>query len=306
MTDTPVYIVAGFLESGKSQFICDTVRDPKFSDGETVLVIACEEGEVEIEGAAVEYIESQDELNPDNLIRLQKRHNATKLLVEYNGMWQIERLFAGAPEHWIMGQIILFFDARTFDTYNKNMRSLVVDKIQAADLIVFNRVDDVDCMELHRVVRGISRTVAIVYEKSTGETAFDEIEDPLPFDKDAEVIVIEDKDYALFYRDLCEDMRSYDGKKVRFKAIVAKDKALGTGTMFVGRHIMVCCEDDIQFSALVCKWGRSDDWENYDWVMVEAEIKIARHKAYEAEGPVLRATSVVRSTQPDSPVATFY
>ncbi len=306
MTDTPVYIVAGFLESGKSQFICDTVRDPKFSDGETVLVIACEEGEVEIEGAAVEYIESQDELNPDNLIRLQKRHNATKLLVEYNGMWQIERLFAGAPEHWIMGQIILFFDARTFDSYNKNMRSLVVDKIQAADLIVFNRVDNVDCMELHRVVRGISRTVAIVYEKSTGETAFDEIEDPLPFDKDAEVIVIEDKDYALFYRDLCEDMRSYDGKKVRFKAIVAKDKALGTGTMFVGRHIMVCCEDDIQFSALVCKWGRSDDWENYDWVMVEAEIKIARHKAYEAEGPVLRATSVVRSTQPDSPVATFY
>ena len=306
MTDTPVYIVAGFLESGKSQFICDTLKDPKFTEGEKVLVIACEEGEVEIEGAEVEYIEDPEELTPENLIILQKRHGATKLLVEYNGMWQFDTLFDGAPEHWVMGQVILFFDARTFTSYNTNMRSLVVDKIKNADLIVFNRVDDVDCMELHRIVRGISRGVSIIYEKSTGETAFDEIEDPLPFDKDADVITVEDKDYALFYRDLCEDMKSYEGKTVKFKAIIAKEKSLGSGCMFVGRHVMVCCADDIQFSAMVCKWPKSDDYESYDWANIEAEVKISRHKAYADEGPVLWAKKVTPATQPTDPVATFY
>ena len=240
------------------------------------------------------------------MIRLQKRHDATKLVIEYNGMWQINELYNRAPEHWIIGQNILFFDAETFDSYNKNMRSLVVDKIQNADLVIFNRVDDVDCMELHRAVRGLSRGCDIVYEKTTGETAFDDIEDPLPFDKDADVIEIADRDYALFYRDLSEDMASYDGKTVRFKAVVARDKAMGTGTMFVGRHIMICCQDDIQYSPLVCKWGKSDEYQNYDWVMVEAKIKITNHKLYQAPGPVLTATSITRAYQPTDPVATFY
>ncbi len=306
MLDTPVYLVTGFLEAGKTKFINDTMADPKFTSGDKVLVIACEEGEEEFGDFDVEYIDSIDEISPENMIRLQKRHEATKLMIEYNGMWQISDLYERAPEHWIIGQNIVFFDGETFDSYNKNMRSLVVDKIQNADLVVFNRVDDVDCMELHRVVRGLSRSTDIIYEKTTGETAYDDIEDPLPFDKDADVIVIEDRDYALFYRDLSEDMASYDGKTVRFKAIVAKDKSLGTGTMFVGRHIMVCCADDIQYSPLVCKWGRSDDYESYDWVTVEAKIKIANHKAYQTAGPVLTAISVTRAYQPTDPVATFY
>lgn len=306
MLDTPVYLVTGFLEAGKTKFINDTMKDPKFTDSDKVLVIACEEGEEEFGDFDVEYIDSLDEISPENMIRLQKRHDATKLVIEYNGMWQINELYNRAPEHWIIGQNIVFFDGETFDSYNKNMRSLVVDKIQNADLIIFNRVDDVDCMELHRAVRGLSRSADIVYEKRNGETAFDDIEDPLPFDKDADVIEIEDRDYALFYRDLSEDMASYDGKTVRFKAVVARDKAMGTGTMFVGRHIMVCCQDDIQYSPLVCKWGKSDEYQNYDWVMVEAKIKITNHKLYQAPGPVLTATSITRAYQPTDPVATFY
>ena len=306
MLDTPVYLVTGFLEAGKTKFINDTMNDPKFTDADRVLVIACEEGEEEFDDFAVEYIDDISEITPENMIRLQKRHDATKIVIEYNGMWQLSQLFERAPEHWIIGQNILFVNAETFEGYNKNMRSLVVDKIQNADLIIFNRVDDVDCMELHKIVRGLSRGANIIYEKSTGETAYDDIEDPLPFDKDADIIVIEDRDYALFYRDLSEDMAAYDGKTVRFKAIVAKDKSLGTGTMFVGRHIMICCADDIQYSPLVCKWGRSDDWESYDWVTVEAKIKIAHHKAYQTAGPVLTALSVTKAYQPTDPVATFY
>ncbi len=314
MQDTPVYLVTGFLESGKTKFIQETLQDPRFGEGERVLVIACEEGEEELDPSLFatqdvfyEVIEDSEDMSPELFIKLQKKHNATKILVEYNGMWQLSDLFENAPENWIIGQNILFFDSATFLAYNANMRSLVVDKIQNSDMIIFNRITPVmDPMDFHKVVRGLSRQTTIIYEKITGEVAYDEIVDPLPFDKDADVIVIEDRDYALFYRDLCECMPDYDGKTVRFKALVANEKSLGTGTMLVGRHVMTCCEDDIQYTPVVCKWQKSDSWKSYDWVEVEGRIEIRHHKMYEGVGPVLLAKKVISATPANPPVATFY
>ena len=40
----PVFVVNGFLESGKTVFCMDTIEDEYFSDGEDTLIIACEEG----------------------------------------------------------------------------------------------------------------------------------------------------------------------------------------------------------------------------------------------------------------------
>ena len=44
--DIPVYLITGFLESGKTTFINETISDPEFSQGERTLLICCEEGEV--------------------------------------------------------------------------------------------------------------------------------------------------------------------------------------------------------------------------------------------------------------------
>ena len=44
----PVYVFAGFLESGKTQFIKDTLLDPGFTENEKTLIVCCEEGEEEI------------------------------------------------------------------------------------------------------------------------------------------------------------------------------------------------------------------------------------------------------------------
>ena len=314
MQDTPVYLVTGFLESGKTTFIQQTLMDKRFCEGEKILVLLCESGEVELDPGEfassevyLEEISDPEALSPESLIILQKRHNATKILVEYNGMWQMSTIFNAAPEHWIIGQQILFFDSTTFAAYNQNMRSLVVDKIQSADMIVFNRMaPGADFMELHKIVRGLSRMAAIVYEDVNGETSYDDIEDPLPYDMEAPVIVIEDRDYAIFYRDLCENLSAYHGKTVQFKAMVAKEKSLGTGWMFVGRHVMTCCVEDIQYSAMICKWGRSDDYKSYDWVTVTGEIQVKNHKVYAGEGPVLIAQKAEAASEPDPPVATFY
>ena len=32
MQDTPVYLVTGFLESGKTKFIQETLQDPRFAE----------------------------------------------------------------------------------------------------------------------------------------------------------------------------------------------------------------------------------------------------------------------------------
>lgn len=314
MQDTPVYLVTGFLESGKTTFIQETLMDKRFCEGERILVLLCESGEVELDPTEfasqdvyLEEISDAEQLSPESLIILQKKHDATKILVEYNGMWQLAELYNAAPEHWIIGQQILFFDSATFSMYNQNMRSLVVDKIQSADMIIFNRMAvGADYMDLHKAVRGLSRMAAIIFENVNGETICDDIEDPLPYDMEAPVIVIEDRDYALFYRDLCENLPAYHGKTVQFKAMVAKEKSLGTGWMFAGRHVMTCCAEDIQFSAMICKWGRSDDCKSYDWVTVTGEIQVKNHKVYAGEGPVLLAQKVEPAAEPDPAVATFY
>ena len=180
-------------------------------------------------------------------------YGATRVLVEYNGMWQLKEFFNAMPEGWMINQLMTFFDARTVLNFNANMRQLVFDKIENAQLVVFNRYsDEMDKMALHKLVRGISRRCDVVYERVSGKADFDDIEDPLPFDVNAEVIVIEDKDYAYFYRDLTENLEDYIGKTVHFKGIVATDARLPEGNIVIGRHIMTCCEDDIAFSGLAC------------------------------------------------------
>ena len=49
MQDTPVYLVTGFLESGKTTFIRETLMDKRFCEGERILVLLCETGEVELD-----------------------------------------------------------------------------------------------------------------------------------------------------------------------------------------------------------------------------------------------------------------
>lgn len=45
----PVYIINGFLESGKTEFITYTLSQPYFQIRGKTLLIVCEEGEVEYE-----------------------------------------------------------------------------------------------------------------------------------------------------------------------------------------------------------------------------------------------------------------
>ena len=136
MDDMPVYLFTGFLESGKTSFIDETLADKRFNNGQRTLLLVCEEGEAEYDESRpymkniyVENIEDEDELTSETLNILAKKHRASRVLIEYNGMWQLKTLYDNMPENWAVYQEFMFADATTFLTYNANMRGLVVDKL---------------------------------------------------------------------------------------------------------------------------------------------------------------------------------
>jgi uncharacterized repeat protein (TIGR03943 family) len=188
------------------------------------------------------------------------------------------------------------------------MRQLVFDKMQNTQLIVFNRFSEkIDKMALHKIVRGVTRRSDIVYEWENGKADFDDIDDPLPFDVNADVIEIEDRDYAFFYRDLTEDLQKYIGKTVKFKGLVATDKRLTAQDIVVGRHVMTCCADDIQYCGLACVLpDASLSLQTRDWIMVTAKIQFQKHRIYKGKGPVLVAQKVIICEPPEEQLATFY
>ena len=58
---------------------------------------------------------------------------------------------------------------------------------------------------------------------------YDEIQDPLPFDLSAPVVQIGDEDYAIWYRDIIEEMDKYQGKTVEFTGLIAVSGRLHAG-----------------------------------------------------------------------------
>ncbi len=312
--DIPVYLFTGFLEAGKTKFIQETMEDKRFNSGEPTLLLLCEEGEEEYDVSAfpckdvfLHTIEDQEDFNPENLQKILKSCGATRVVLEYNGMWPMNHLFQNLPDDWAVYQEMFFADAGTFFQYNANMRSLVVDKLNTCELVVFNRFEkSMDKMEFHKIVRGVSRRTDIAYEYTDGKVEYDEIEDPLPFDVNAPVIRLADTDYALWYRDIMEDPKKYDGKVISFRGIVAKDPKFPANTFAVGRHVMTCCVEDIQFAGLLTLCDADKMPENGKWYTMRLSVAYKWHKLYGRKGPVLTLQNIEPAEAPAQPVATFY
>ena len=313
MTQIPVYAFTGFLDSGKTKFIQETLEDERFNAGERTLLLVFEEGEEEYDFSTYPhqnvYLEvlDQETVTEKDLKALVKKHRPERIVAELNGMQLVGDLYARFPEDWVIAQEVMFADSTTFMAYNANMRNLVMDKLTGAQMVVFNRLQkDADVMPFHKIARAASRRIDIMYEFTDGSTQFDDIEDPLPFDINAPVIQIEDDDYALWFRDVTEEPEKYEGKTVRFKAQVAMLRRDKNGMFAPGRFVMTCCVDDIQFCGLPCKWAGSKELKSRSWVMVEATIAAEKHRLYQGEkGPVLTAISVLPAAPAVEDVCTF-
>lgn len=315
--EIPVYLFTGFLEAGKTKFIQETFEDERFNNGENTLLLLCEEGEEEYDSSRfkgemgsfhIEVVDSSEELSIEFLSKLQHKYDIDRCIIEYNGMWMLDDLYAALPEGWIIYQEIMFAKADTFLSYNTNMRSLVYDKLKSCELVVFNRAQagSFDKMEFHKIVRAVSRRANIAYEYTDATVEYDDIEDPPPYDMNAPIIEIKDEDYAFWYADFSENPQNYDGKTVRLHVMVAKNKSLEEKEMVVGRKLMVCCADDVQYKGMLCLCDSSSKYKSGDWIVLTAKIVFENHRLYHGQkGPVLYANTVRKAQAPDTEVASW-
>lgn len=314
MREVPVYLFTGFLDAGKTTFIQETLEDSQFNGGERTLVLLCEEGERELEplkfaasNVKIVSLDEEEQLTEAYLKDLEEKYKFERIIIEYNGMWLLDNLYGSLPENWRVYQEMSFADSHTYLTYNNNMRNLTVDKIKSPEAIIFKNFDkSMDKMDYHKIVRVINRRCQIIYEYDKDHIEFDDIEDPLPYDITSPEIKIEDKDYAIWYSDMNEEEEKYYGKVMTIKGRTLLGGGLDDDEFVIGRHIMTCCIEDIQFGGLVAKYEKSQELEHGGWAVMTAKVEKEYNHMYQSEGPVFHVLSVEKVSAPEEEVATFY
>ena len=299
----PVYFINGFLESGKTEFINFTIEEDYFKIDELTLIIACEEGEKEYEpealeggNAVLELLDGESAFTLKNLSALAAKHNPERIIIEYNGMWNPKDILL--PQDWAMEEQITLIDATTFALSYANMKSRIAEMVRNADVVVFNRCDNIALDELQsfrRSVRAINSFADIVFENAYGEMELGEEE--LPYDLESDIIVLDEDTYAIWYMDAMERMDRYHGKTVQFLAMVMHQEDFPEGWLIPGRVAMVCCEDDVAFLGFPCKWDGAPLAEG-QWVTMTAVMKEEYWFEYEGEGPVLYGVSAEPAEAP--------
>ena len=310
MSDIPVYLIAGFLDGGKTNFINGILEDG-FAREAPTLLLCCEEGEEEynpkaLDNVTVVTLDSEEELNPSHLKELEKKYNFQQVIIEYNGMWLLQRFYQGAlPVNWILYQIMTFVDATTFDVYVKNMGQLMMEKIMNTDLLVFNRCnEELREMLRSRNLRMVNRQAEIYLENEDGTSEDYLLGDESPFDLDQDVIEVPDDDYGVWYVDVMDHPERYEGKTVHMKLVMCHSKRF-PGIYCPGRFAMVCCENDIQFLGLIAKGEMLAQYENRQWLDVTVKMSMEEQEAYQGEGLVMNVISCTPCEKAKNEVVNF-
>jgi len=300
----PVYFINGFLESGKTEFINFTIEEDYFKIDELTLIIACEEGEKEYEpealengNAVLEYLDSESDFTLKTLSALAEKHHPERIIIEYNGMWNPKDILL--PANWGMEEQITLIDATTFAMYYANMRSRIAEMVRNADVVVFNRCDNIALEELQsfrRSVRALNTFGDIIFENAYGEMELGEEE--LPYDLESDTIELNEDTYGIWYMDAMERMDRYQGKTVEFLAMIMHQDDFPQGWLIPGRVAMVCCEEDIAFLGFPCKWEGAPLADG-QWVKMTAVMKEEYWFEYEGEGPVLYGISAEPAEAPE-------
>lgn len=304
-----VFVINGFLESGKTQFISYTLAQPYFRTKGSTLLIVCEEGEEEYDpkllkatNTTVVVVDDESGISPDALMELDKKYKPSRVIFEYNGMWNFKNF--KLPFLWKLEQQITLINATTFELYYANMRSLFAEMIRKSELIIFNRCDNLNdkLPGFKRNVKALNQGAEIVFEDKDGEVNTT-LEEELPYDVKQERIDLTDQTYGTWYLDALDNLDRYIGKTISFTASALVPGNIPKGYFVPGRAIMTCCAEDIQFLGYACKY--SGEVKDHSWVKVTATVGREYFEGYQGEGPMLTAVSVEPCKAPKQEVLTF-
>lgn len=313
MQEIPVYVFTGFMDSGKTSLIQETLYENNFGEGARTLILCCEDGEKEYDEAKLRTVnaklvmlEEQTDFTTEKLNEIQQEYQPQQIFLEYNGTWDMATLLeTPLPKGWVIVQSLATVDATTFEMYLNNMRAMIMEQLFKADVVIFNRCEeDTPKGKFRRAVKAMNRPAQIVYERADG-TVDENDNEELPFDITQDVIEISDADYAIWFMDAQENPKKYDGKKVHFLALVYNPDKLKKGMMVPGRFAMTCCVEDIQFLGYKCKYDRSDEIPHKSWIDITAEVRCEFAKEYRGKGPVLYPISIKPAEKPEDELVYF-
>ncbi|WP_122643583.1 TIGR03943 family putative permease subunit [Luxibacter massiliensis] len=295
--DVMVYLMTGFLDSGKTEFLKFTLSQEYFQIEGTTLLLLCEEGEVEYSPSEmqkykveIERVHTQEELTKEYLEKMDLKYKPKRVVIEYNGMWKVSDFeHMELPKDWGIEQKLTTVDASTFQMYLTNLKPLFVEMVRGSEMVVFNRCSDRKPLAgYRRSVKVVSPQAEVIFEDEHGEVE-DIFADSVPYDLEAPVIEVRREDYGIWYVDVMENPDRYKGKTVEFTARVLKPKGFPSKVFMPGRMAMTCCEDDTTFLGYICKSPYAPKLKPGQWVTVRAKINFARVSIYRGVGPVLEA-----------------
>lgn len=312
MQEIPIYLFTGFMDSGKTTLIKETLFENGFAQEGKSLIICCEDGDVEYDEtklneihAKLVMIEKEEEFTAERLLQIQNEYLPDQIFIEYNGTWGMDTLMEmELPKGWMIVQSLATVDATTFEMYLGNMRAMIMEQLFAADVVIFNRCDDnTDKGKFRRNVKALNRKAQLVYERADG--TLDEREEELPFDISADELEISEADYAIWYMDCLENTKKYVGKKVSFLALVYNPDKLKKGVFVPGRFAMTCCVDDVTFIGFKCKYDDEDKIPHKSWINITAEVRYEFAREYKGKGPVLYPISIEPAEKPEDELVYF-
>ncbi len=302
MEQLPVFVINGFLEAGKTQFMKFTMQQEYFRTEGNTLLIVCEEGDEEYDEkllssthTTIKYIEDIKDFTIQNMERFTKEVNPERILIEWNGLWEQDKL--EIPDIWFINQMITIYDTSTLDLYikNKDLKAYMGKMLINSELVICNRADNIDediLSTYHLQIKAMAPNAEIIFEGEEGEITGD-FSINLPYNLDDKKLIIKPEDYGVFYIDIMDRTEKYDKKEVEFTAQVVRPEGIGDDVLITGRRAMTCCEADIRFLGFVCKYRGAKNFKNKDWVKIKGKIKVEVNKQYRAKGPVIYADEVL-------------
>lgn len=315
--DIPVFIINGFLESGKTAFIKDTLKTEDFNDGSANLIIATEEGEEEYYDAElaksnskVVMVDEVEALTKDFFIKACDSCKAERVFVELNGMWKLDEFIDKLPSFMQVVQVITLVNAETYDMYLSNMRQVMMEQYKLTEMVIFNRcTKDSDRASYRRSVKAVNSRAQVYFESSDGSS--NEVDEILPFDVTQNEITLADEDYGLWYMDAMDNPEKYQDKIMKMKVVVYKPKQYTKNNMFApGRFAMTCCADDIRYIPVPCKCDKEfmkklEAYKDREFINLVARVNVEYCKEYKGEGVVLYAIDLSAAKQPEDELVYF-
>lgn len=302
MERLPIFVINGFLEAGKTQFMKFTMQQEYFQTEGNTLLIVCEEGEEEYDKellesthTTVKYIDDISDFTKEKMVEFTKEVDPERILIEWNGLWEQDKI--QIPDIWYVNQMITIYDTSTLDLYikNKDLKAYMGKMLKDSELVICNRADNIDeeiLSTYHLQIKAMAPNAEIIFEGEDGEITGD-FSINLPYNLDDSKLVIKPEEYGIFYVDAMDRTEKYDGKEVEFVAQVVRPDGIGDDILIPGRRAMTCCEADIQFLGFVCHYKGAKNFKNKDWVKVKGKIKYEMSPQYRAKGPVIYANDIL-------------